>query len=178
MKKLFDFIEQASSYVNNYTTFGLSFTLSNKYGTGSINLPDSMRVNKIKLEELLRKLELNYEVREENPTLLTDEVLEDVLKLIGEVKDEKINLLLNDKSLTYNKAVKYFYAICYCALDELGYRYNEKSNKLELKKFCNDFKQAGTRDTLRSTIESLHTIEQYSNIKDKLKDKIQGKGTN
>lgn len=173
-----------TKFFNNLTeqtrmcsTFGLSFSVSNKYGTGNITLPDCMQVDKKELAELLKKLNLNYEVREEKTTLLTDEVL----KLIDEYKDKdkEINLLLKDEAkLTYNKAVKAFYAICYCALDELGYRYDKKSNKLELKLFCNDFKQAGTRDTLRSTIEWLHTIEQYSGIKDRLKAKIQGKGTN
>lgn len=163
---------------NNITTFGLSFTVSNKYGTGNITLPDCMQVDKKKLAELLKKLNLNYEVREEKPTLLTKEVLGLIEKVVDKDKDKEINLLLKDKSkLTYNQAVKTFYAICYCALDELGYRYGEKSNKLELKNFCNDFKQAGTRDTLRSAIERLHTIEQYSGIKDRLKDIIQGKGT-
>ena len=171
-KFLSDLIEQASMC----STFGLSFTVSNKYGIGNITLPDCMRVDKKELAELLKKLNLNYEVREEKPTLLTKEVLKLIKKVVD--KDKEINLLLKNKSkLTYNQAVKTFYAICYCALDELGYRYDKKSNKLELKNFCDDFKQAGTRDTLRSAIEKLHTIEQYSGIKDRLKAKIQGKGT-
>lgn len=174
-KFLSDLIEQASMC----STFGLSFSVSNKYGTGNITLPDCMQVDKKELAELLKKLNLNYEVREEKPTLLTNEVLELIEKVVDKDKDKEINLLLKDKSkLTYNQAVKTFYAICYCALDELGYRYGEKSNKLELKNFCNDFKQAGTRDTLRSAIERLHTIEQAGDIKKNIKDIIQGKGTN
>ena len=40
-KFLSDLIEQASMC----STLGLSFTVSNKYGTGNITLPDELRVN-------------------------------------------------------------------------------------------------------------------------------------
>ena len=40
------------------STLGLSFTVSNKYGTGNITLPDELRVNEEEFLVALKKLGL------------------------------------------------------------------------------------------------------------------------
>lgn len=170
-KFLSDLIEQASMC----STFGLSFSVSNKYGTGNITLPDELRVNEKEFLAALEKLGLTTCERIEN----TQKITPKVVRIIEKEKEGAVRELVDDgKLLTQKQATKIYYAICYCALDELGYRFEVKKDRLELKKYCLLFNQAGTRDTLRGTIERLHTVKQAGDIKNYIKDIIQGKGTN
>ena len=108
----------------------------------------------------------------------TQKITPNVVSIIEKEKEGVVRKLVDDgKPLTQKQVTKIYYAICYCALDELGYRFEVKKDRLELKKYCLLFNQAGTRDTLRGTIERLHIVKQAGDIKKYIKDIIQGKGT-
>ena len=165
---------------NNITTFGLMLEMQGE--NGKYFKADVADSDAGKIIDALNKLEYFEINRSTAIKRMTAEIEEKIMSL----QDMFVSKLKEIEGISETKAVQLYHGLTYQVLDELGYRYNvevvnkevkEVHKQLEKIVYCKRFNpMCGSNKTFIKNTE--YRSKKVAKVKEEIKEKIQGKGTN
>lgn len=169
---------------NNITTFGLMLEMQGE--NGKYFKADVADSDAGKIIDALNKLEY-FEI---NRTTAIKRMTAEIEEKIMSLQDVFVSKLMDIEGISKTKAVQLYHGIAYQVLDELGYRYNvevvvegkkqvikEVHKQLEKIVYCKKFyPMCGSNKTFIKNTEN--RSKKVAKVKEEIKEKIQGKGTN
>lgn len=181
MKKFFNNLTEKT---NNITTFGIIVEMQGN--NGKYFKADVADSDAGKIIDALNKLEY-FEI---NRSTAIKRMTADIEEKIMSLQDVFVSKLMKCESISEMKAVQLYHGIAYQVLDELGYRYNveevvegkkqvikEVHKQLEKIVYCKKFyPMCGSNKTFIKNTE--YRSIKVAKVKEEIKEKIQGKGTN
>lgn len=177
-KFLSDLIEQT----NNIITFGIIVEMLDKKGRYfKADIADES--DAAFLRDILAQKRDYVDVKRSN---IIQKMTSDIEEKIMSLQDVFVIKLMEIEGISKTKAVQLYHGIAYQVLDELGYRYNVKVVNKEVKEvhkqlekivYCKRFYQmCGSNKTFIKNTEN--RSKKVAKVKEEIKEKIQGKGTN
>lgn len=177
-KFLSDLIEQT----NNIITFGIIVEMLDKKGRYfKADIADES--DAAFLRDILAQKRDYVDVKRSN---IIQKMTSDIEEKIMSLQDVFVIKLMEIEGISKTKAVQLYHGIAYQVLDELGYRYNvevvnkevkEVHKQLEKIVYCKKFyPMCGSNKTFIKNTEN--RSKKVAKVKEEIKEKIQGKGTN
>ena len=179
MKKFFNNLTEQT---NNITTFGIIVEmLDNKGRYFKADIADDS--DAAFLRDILAKKKGYVDMNRSN---IIQKMTSDIEEKIMNLQDMFVSKLMDIEGISKTKAVQLYHGIAYQVLDELGYRYNvevvnkevkEVHKQLEKIVYCKKFyPMCGSNKTFIKNTE--YRSKKVAKVKEEIKEKIQGKGTN
>lgn len=183
MKKFFNNLTEQT---NNITTFGIIVEmLDNKGRYFKADIADDS--DAAFLRDILAKKKGYVDMNRSN---IIQKMTSDIEEKIMSLQDMFVSKLMEKEGISETKAVQLYHGLTYQVLDELGYRYNveevvegekqvikEVHKQLEKIVYCKKFSpMCGSNKTFIKNTE--YRSKKVAKVKEEIKEKIQGKGTN
>ena len=183
MKKFFNNLTEQT---NNIITFGIIVEMLDKKGRYfKADIADES--DAAFLRDILAQKRDYVDVKRSN---IIQKMTSDIEEKIMSLQDVFVIKLMEIEGISKTKAVQLYHGLTYQVLDELGYRYNveevvegkkqvikEVHKQLEKIVYCKKFyPMCGSNKTFIKNTEN--RSKKVAKVKEEIKEKIQGKGTN